>query len=332
MKNCPLCEPGHLAPLGRAILTKTDGGVTEVLLFTCVECRSVQLEQPSVTTIQIKSEREAQGRPMIVHVGDQEHGQPLCGIDPQGTLDAVASPDPDGYVAATCPDCLRLWDGPSLERPPADSAPDTDAEIERSIQIIETELGKIGKSLTPENKENFRELINAWGLDAREEILFQHVAGTDWAKIKRAELEEEASLWERTNVTKYVNSHAAMQETRRVFEGYMARTRGVAIDLSPYATNPMHLDSWLRGWRMADEDLTTHETPDPDLLDRLREAQDAIFDATVRAPHNWIRIGLPTDGTGVTTAEAQAKVEEFAKLFGCPPTTVWDDRAVWEAR
>lgn len=70
------------------------------------------------------------------------------------------------------------------------------------------------------------------------------------------------------------------------------------------------------------------DSPNPavGLAVRLREAQDAIFDATVRGPSNWIRVGLPLD-----SAKAAAKIKEFTKLFGFPPTTVWDDLAIWEA-
>jgi len=43
-----------------------DGGISELLLFACVNCRFVKFELPTVTTMQVRAERR--------------EGDPTCGI------------------------------------------------------------------------------------------------------------------------------------------------------------------------------------------------------------------------------------------------------------
>lgn len=63
-------------------------------------------------------------------------------------------------------------------------------------------------------------------------------------------------LFDRTEVSGYVNSHAGLQETRRVFEGYMARVLGQDPEQCPYLTRSgLHTASWMRGYQMAATDL-----------------------------------------------------------------------------
>jgi hypothetical protein len=64
---------------------------------------------------------------------------------------------------------------------------DHQAEIDRSIDIIEKEIAKVGKHFSAGVKDAASELMHAWGIDTRLDLLAEYVRGTDWVKIKRKE-------------------------------------------------------------------------------------------------------------------------------------------------
>lgn len=49
MNNCKNCDRDNsIVPLNRVQLTAVDGGIVELLIFTCTECRTIKMEHPKV--------------------------------------------------------------------------------------------------------------------------------------------------------------------------------------------------------------------------------------------------------------------------------------------
>ena len=64
-----------------------------------------------------------------------------------------------------------------------------DIEIERSIEVIRTEMGKVGKTLSSETENHSRQLLKEWGIEFRVTILMEALESDkdEWMKIQKAE-------------------------------------------------------------------------------------------------------------------------------------------------